>query len=141
MSETPSQRLARLMNARRVRLQRRWNTVAELAGMDPSNLRRIRRGEIEVTDFAAAQIERGLDWEPGSVAAILAGGLPTEKAAPSRRLDWDLPRDETEREMLGLINRGLSEDTVWEAVDERRAREHIAPLKEDDHRVNKHDSA
>jgi hypothetical protein len=33
-----------------------------------------------------ALLERGLDWEVGSVEAILAGGQPAERANPARRL-------------------------------------------------------
>lgn len=118
MSEAPRQRLARLMNEQRVKLKLRWTAVADRAGMDESHLRRIRRGEIEITDYAAWQIEEALNWEPGSINEILAGKLPTEKPP---RIDVDPLRDETEREMWKFV-KVTGEETVWQHIDERRER-------------------
>lgn len=75
--DTERKSLAAEMNARRVDLRLRWIAVAERTGIDPSHLRRIRKGEVAVSDLAARAIEDALEWKPGSVKAILAGGVPT----------------------------------------------------------------
>lgn len=118
MSETPRERLARLMNAQRLKLKLRWTHVADRAQMDESHLRRIRRGDIEITELAAQQIEEALDWQPGSVHAILAGGLPTTKPP---RIEVDPLRDETEREIWRFV-KIVGEDIAWQHIDERRER-------------------
>lgn len=54
-------------------------------------------------------LETALDWEPGSIRAILAGGDPTVLPAPtSAELEQDF--EQTERlleELEGRIGRGL----------------------------------
>ena len=67
------QRLTNEMAARREQLRLNWTKVAQLAGMTPQNLLRIRNGEIAVTDDAANGIERALQWSEGSVQQILEG--------------------------------------------------------------------
>lgn len=51
--------------------------VASRAHMDGSNLYRIRTGENELTTSACIAIEEALQWERGSIQAILDGGEPT----------------------------------------------------------------
>lgn len=60
--------LADKMNQRRLHLGIRWVEVARRAGMSPQNLSRIRRGEISLTEDAAAGIERALRFVAGSVS-------------------------------------------------------------------------
>lgn len=77
-------RLAAQMNERRVDLLLKWSEVASRAGLDSSYLRRIRKGEVPISDLAARQIEDALEWKPGSVKTILDEGQPTpiEPASP-----------------------------------------------------------
>lgn len=59
--------LDQAMNKRRLELipPLRWSQVAQRAGMDSANLRRIRRGDIALTEFAAVGIDRALEWPQG----------------------------------------------------------------------------
>lgn len=75
------ERLAALMNKRRLQLGMRWREVAQRAGMTEQNLIKIRKGTISVTEDAAAGIERALRWQPGSVFAILAGDDPVPRSS------------------------------------------------------------
>jgi hypothetical protein len=79
------ERLANYMAARRVELRRPWREIAAAAGMSEQNLLRIRQGDITVTEQAARGIDTALNWEPGSVLAILDDGEPTPKDAVTPR--------------------------------------------------------
>lgn len=69
-------RLDKVMTERVEDLDLLWNKVAELAGMTYGNLHKIRTGAISVTSRAKRGIERALQWQKGSVDAILAGRDP-----------------------------------------------------------------
>lgn len=64
-------RLARQMNDRRLQLRRSWSEIARRAGMDESNLRRIRSGKIEISDLAERGLEDALELEAGDIRAVL----------------------------------------------------------------------
>jgi hypothetical protein len=72
------------MNERRRKLRiKTWTQVAERAGMSDENLRKIRRGEISISENAADGIEDALQWAPGSVMRAVAEGVkptPAESA-------------------------------------------------------------
>jgi hypothetical protein len=61
------------MNERRLELRLRWAEVARRAGMSYPNLRRIRNGDISLTEFAATGIDQALKWPPGTAMAKHAG--------------------------------------------------------------------
>lgn len=65
------------MNDRRRELRIRWTEVADRASMSSENLRKIRRGQISLSEDAADGIERALAWQPGSVEAVMRGERPT----------------------------------------------------------------
>jgi len=88
--------LDKAMNRRRVDLGLRWNEVADRAGMTYGNLHKIRSGATTLTDLAVRGIERALQWPPGSVEGILAGGDPTP-------LQMDKPPLTQEQQALRLI--------------------------------------
>ena len=67
-------RLAEKMNVRRVRLRQSWAEIARRAGMDESNLRRIRNGKIEISDLAMVGLESALELKEGSIQSFLDGG-------------------------------------------------------------------
>lgn len=75
-------RLDAKMNEGRVALRLKWVEVAQRARMSVQNLSLIRKGDITITELAAANLEDALEWAPGSVAAILAGREPTLRARP-----------------------------------------------------------
>lgn len=78
------------LNKRRLKLGLRWSEVARKAGMTAGNLARIRKGEIGLTDVAAAGLERALLFVEGSLAAgepvpAEHEGLPTDPASRATR--------------------------------------------------------
>lgn len=75
--EDQRRRLARLMNARRVDLHLKWETLAKRAGLTYEGLRVVRDGDRPMLDLTKAGIEDGLEWDRGSIDAILNGGEPT----------------------------------------------------------------
>lgn len=77
------QRLADVMEDRRVQLRLKWIEVARRADMSESNLVRIRKGDIALTPLAARAIEDALEWEPKSVEAILRGEAPRPQLPPN----------------------------------------------------------
>ncbi|MFH9011194.1 helix-turn-helix domain-containing protein [Streptomyces sp. NPDC017943] len=70
----PSERLDQAMNARRLELRMNWRQVAEAAGISYTALRAIRRGDYRPTELTAQALDMALQWRPGSVHAVLAGG-------------------------------------------------------------------
>ena len=126
--EAPRRRLARLMDERRDELELLWNDVAKLAGLTREGLRTVRVGNRNIKPETRRGIERALQWERGSVRAILSGGEPTplesaeqqpepepaprESQQPEQQPDKpapsatdDLPEDPDER-LAELIRRG-----------------------------------
>lgn len=75
MSADTRAHLARKMNERRVRLRKSWAEIARRAGMDESNLRRIRNGKIEISELAEVGLEDALELQSGSIRAFLAGSV------------------------------------------------------------------
>ena len=70
------QRLADLMEQRRLELGLRWREVAEAGNISYEVIRAIRNGSGEIRPLSRHGIETGLRWEAGSVAAVLGGGDP-----------------------------------------------------------------
>lgn len=63
-----------------------WREVSTTAGMSYEGLRAIRKGERHPNAVTKGRIEDALQWEPGSVDAVLAGGEPAPiQAAESPR--------------------------------------------------------
>lgn len=71
------ERLADLMNARRVDLGLTWTQVATTAHIVPETLRSIRIGKNEPNELTKRSIEDALMWASGSIDAVLSGGEPT----------------------------------------------------------------
>lgn len=70
--------LSRAMDKRRASLGLTWKLVAARAGIDTETIRAVRKGLNVPSTLTQAGIEKALEWEPGSVATILAGGEPFE---------------------------------------------------------------
>jgi hypothetical protein len=91
------------MNERRRQLRiRQWVQVAQRAGMSDENLRKIRRGEISISENAADGIEEALQWRRGSVEAAVVYGRKPEpiETAPADAATPDVPpevAEETDR--------------------------------------------
>ncbi len=78
-------RLDDAMGARRVELDQTWRDVAAAGGLSYETLRAARRGTGDIPPLTQASIERGLQWERGSVAAVLGGGTPKAAGVDERR--------------------------------------------------------
>lgn len=83
MDITPEarERLDGLMDARRLELGIPWREVATRAGISYEALRALRNGPGGTADLTARKIDAALEWAPGSVARIGAGGDPAELSA------------------------------------------------------------
>lgn len=106
------------MNKRRLELipPLRWSQVAQRAGMDPANLRRIRRGKIALTEFAAIGIDRALEWPQGqSWVAYYTDGAEEEPEL----------LDDAEREIwsMDLVDKDLRLKYIRIYREEKVARE------------------
>lgn len=75
------------MNERRLELRIRWSQLAQAAGMDPGNLRRIRAGQVALTDFAARGIDTAAKWPAGTALSYWAKGV--ERPKPGSDAWWD----------------------------------------------------
>ena len=76
-------RLADLMDQRRLDLRKQWKDVARGADISTAALGAIRRGEYKPSSLTARGIEDALEWEHGSIDAILHGGSFGEAASPT----------------------------------------------------------
>lgn len=77
MTGSHHERLAELMDARRLELGMTWEEVASAAGIKPPTLRAIRNGTNRPSPLTARGLDKAMSWTPGSVEAILDGGEPT----------------------------------------------------------------
>ncbi|MFJ5156371.1 helix-turn-helix domain-containing protein [Streptomyces sp. NPDC088353] len=135
----PHERLGEAMNQRRLALRMNWREVAQAAGISYEALRAIRRGDYKPTELTARGLDEALQWEHGSVVAVLRGDDPTPAGAQTASPEGGHPgardaRPEAElssRELdilQGLIastveTLGLSPEEAEEAF--RRARRQI----------------
>ncbi|HMH90148.1 MAG TPA: hypothetical protein VK586_03590 [Streptosporangiaceae bacterium] len=69
------------MNQRRLDLGLTWNQVSGRSGMSAEGIRFTRRNDAVPRELNQRGIEKALQWAPGSVAAIVAGGEPEILAA------------------------------------------------------------
>lgn len=89
-SDTPRtperEALQEAMEARREYLKITWQDVAREGGVKADTIRAARTGTAPIQQSTHAAIERGLQWKPGSVGAVLAGGEPTPLEAIGPRV-------------------------------------------------------
>ena len=85
MDITPEarERLDHFMNSRRLELGISWREVATRAGISYEALRALRVGPGGTADLTARKIDSALEWAPGSVARIAAGGDLREQVPAS----------------------------------------------------------
>lgn len=65
------------MDARRVDLRMTWREVAEAAELSLAGLSAIRRGERQPSTLSRRRLEDALQWERGSIEAVMEGHDPT----------------------------------------------------------------
>lgn len=126
-------RLAELMQARRRELRLSARAAAQLAGIDRNTWSSAEAASRRTAEYHYAGIERALQWAPGSVDAILAGGDPTELDAQP------LPAAGIRDEEVGIVlddpdldNR--AKKRIIEIILDRRERDRAAAV-EDTRRV------
>lgn len=89
MDITPEarQRLAGLMEERRLDLELTWREVALRAGLSYESVRALRAGdEGNPQPLTLRKIDKGLEWRPGSSRRILyEGGDPEDVLSPEER--------------------------------------------------------
>lgn len=103
-------RLAALMNERRIELGLRWDDVAEAGDVSAETLRVVRRSSAPLRDLTKVGIERGLQWERGSVDRVLAGEEAVPVSTPGA-LDLDIDPDidfsmltaQEQRDLVGAV--------------------------------------
>lgn len=76
MEKKSHERLDRYINERRLELRLKLNQVADLAGISVPTLTALRKGTNIPTEDTKHGVERALQWTPGSIDRILAGGEP-----------------------------------------------------------------
>lgn len=77
MDESGKARLSQAMEQRRIELRMAWQDVAKAAGLSVAGIGAIRRGERDPLPLTRRKLEDALQWEDGSIEAILTGGEPT----------------------------------------------------------------
>lgn len=77
MDESGKSRLSKAMEQRRIELRMAWQDVAKAAGLSVAGVGAIRRGERDPLPLTRGKLEDALQWQAGSIEAVLAGGEPT----------------------------------------------------------------
>ena len=67
-------RLDHLMDRRRRAKRMSWQELCRQAGMTYTNLKRIRRNQSSISWRAQEQLEKALDWKPGSIQRNIGDG-------------------------------------------------------------------
>ncbi len=98
-----------------------WKQVSDKAGLSPQGLRDVRAGEGAIRPLTKRGLEDALEWAPGSVDAVLAGGEPSSASDGLQRVDENL--DEKAR-ILGEI------DDLLKRATPRQSRVALTVLKE-----------
>jgi hypothetical protein len=81
MDETPRERLANAMANRRRELRLSVRAAAQRAGVDRATWSSAETATRQIAEYNYAGVEAALDWQPGSVDQILAGGTATPRPA------------------------------------------------------------
>lgn len=135
VEEEPRSRLARLIQTRRRELRLSERQAAATAGVARNTWASAEEGVKQLAEKSIAGIEAALQWAPGSVERILAGGNPAPlndqpepSAAPALPPDFDLNAeiDKVMRLDLPAANKLILARQITELYEqaqaERRAR-------------------
>lgn len=105
MTPEPHELLASAIETRRGELGLSLREVAELAGITGETLRAVRKGSNEPSALTKRGIERALQWAPGSIERVHAGGKATASSARHAMAEAEAIMDENERVVLELVER------------------------------------
>lgn len=81
----PHERLAQALDGRRLDLGLTWEETAERAKISAQSLRAIRGGDHRPKPLTARNLEKALEWEPGTVLAVYEGRIGPEEAREAER--------------------------------------------------------
>lgn len=101
------ERLASLMDDRRIDLRLTWRQVAERAGLSYEAVRALRAGDEGNPDrLTMRKVDGALEWEPGTIEATLSGSpLPADAEAILAELERILPTLGLSEKQLQAFNR------------------------------------
>lgn len=106
MERTPTQ-AGEVVSARRRQIGADVAELARQAQVDVKTIRSLEAGERMPRDSTKAKIERALNWSPGSIDAILAGGDPVvADEGPPMTTEEAAIRDE----LVAIIGRGARDE-------------------------------
>src|SRR4051794_1358785 len=92
-SDEARQRLGELVLARRQELGLSLREAARRAGIMRPTWTGMEHGSRRTAAYNFAAIERALDWRPGSIEAVLAGGQPHTSRSPTSSTEASAPGD------------------------------------------------
>lgn len=124
--DEPQERLARYLQERRRELRLSVRAAAQAAGIDRATWTSAESAKRRTAEYHYAGIEAALQWEPGSIDAVLAGGEPT------KRITQSPPAADEEVELV-LRDPRLTDRMKARIVDmiyARRERDRAAGLEE-----------
>lgn len=136
MTRSRYDRLADLMDQRRLDLDLDWNEVAEAAKISDATLRAVRNGRTQPSPRTIRGIERALRWEHGSFQSVLDDGDPvpagTRRPAGSAREDDQAAEDRLRAAEMAVIASGLSPETKEALLSIRGNLERWAAAQDED---------
>lgn len=91
--------------------------AAKLAGIDRGTWTGVEEATRATESYNYSRIERVIEWQPGSIDAILEGGMPTAMDVPTRTPPTleDLPASAAGADLPELIS--LIQQQPWDADD------------------------
>ncbi|HEX5596348.1 MAG TPA: hypothetical protein VFX61_10075 [Micromonosporaceae bacterium] len=119
---TDLERLATLVQERRLHLRLGIEPAARAAGMSKDTWKKVEAGREDVRDTSYAGVERALQWAPGSCRRILAGGDPViveESTADPGETIAVIPKEELARHVGDSVNSaalGIKGDLTAEQI-------------------------
>lgn len=91
--------------------------LGDAAGLGRSTVQKLEAGTASPEAGTLRKLDRALNWQPGSIAAVAAGGEPTPIPA-DMRTESEWRRDEvSDDDLVGLIHRVVYEAVIVAAPD------------------------
>lgn len=117
-AEGARRRLGELVNRRRTSLGLSLSEAARRAGVMRVTWTGIEQRATDAEDYTLTKVEQVLEWEPGSVQAVLAGGEPVEVGPSGQPSSEQIQRGD-------LLGRW--EDTMLDEVWSEQSHPHLTP--------------
>jgi transcriptional regulator with XRE-family HTH domain len=118
--------LAKKVRARRVELGLSVRAAAQAADIDRNTWSYLEDGSRRTSEFKYAGIERALQWESGSVAAILEGREPTPvQPGGGEEVDDEIELVRGDKKLTPEIR-----ERIISVILERRARDNAAAMED-----------